>query len=210
MQLARASGIEAYGIERSSPVGHTVPGIIYKDLPDCHFPDNHFQVVVLWHVLEHLRNPAETLQEIHRILKPGAWLSVAVPNYGGSQASASGPHWFHLDLPRHLWHFRLSSLQALLASNGFRLARQTTFSLEYDWYGTLQSWMNRALHDDNYLYALLKGAETPSGVKQISRISAAALMGLPALGSALWDAANGQGGTLTVTAQKVASEKPVR
>jgi SAM-dependent methyltransferase len=206
LKLAHAAGFEACGIERPSPLGHTVPGVLYKTLPECNFPDDHFQVVVLWHVLEHLPHPVETLREIHRILKPGGWLSLAVPNYGGAQAQASGPHWFHLDLPRHFWHFRLSSLQALLVSNGFRLTRTGTFSLEYDWFGTLQSWMNRAFRDENRLYSLLKGAEATSVAEKARRLAAAALLALPALGSALWDAARKQGGTLTVTAQKAAPE----
>ena len=204
LQRARAGGIEAYGIERPSPVGHSVPGVLYQSLPECHFPDNHFHVVVLWHVLEHLEDPAATLREIQRILRPGGWLSIAVPNYGGAQAEASGPDWFHLDLPRHFWHFRLSSLQPLLSDHGFQLFRSTTFSLEYDWFGTLQSWMNRWLHDNGRFYSLLQGAAKP-GASQLSReLAAATVLALPALASALWDAARGQGGTLGVTARKIA------
>ncbi len=207
LRFARNAGFEAYGIERPSPVGHAVPGVLYKSLPECNFPDNHFQLVVLWHVLEHLSNPVATLQEIHRILKPGGWLSLAVPNYGGAQARASGRHWFHLDLPRHFWHFRRSSLEALLARNGFRVSNCATMSLEYDWYGTLQSWMNRAFHDRNRLYAVLKGSETNPVSKNLFRLTAASVLAVPALASALWDAARGDGGTLTVTAQKLAPEQ---
>jgi len=204
--LARASGFEAYGLERPSTVGHSIPGILYKSLPECNFPDGHFQVVVLWHVLEHLPDPVAMLREISRILQPGGWLSVAVPNYGGAQAQASGPLWFHMDLPRHFWQFRLSSLQALLVSNGFRVARYTTFSLEYDWFGTLQSWMNRAFQDDNQLYSLLKGNDATTVAKKMLRITAATFVALPAFGSALWDAVRGQGGTLNVMAQRVGAE----
>jgi SAM-dependent methyltransferase len=204
LKLARESGFEAYGTERPSPVGHEVPGVLYKSLQDCNFPDNYFQLVVLWHVLEHLPNPAATLQEIFRVLKPGGWLSVAVPNYGGAQATAAGPHWFHLDLPRHFWHFRRSSLEALLMSNGFRVTSCATSSIEYDWFGILQSWMNRAFEDDNRLYSLLKGSEAMSAAG-MRRVAAAAFLALPALAGVLWHAAAREGGTLTLTAQKVAS-----
>ena len=204
LKLARAAGVEAYGIERPSPLGHSVSNVVAKDLRKCSFPDRHFQLVVLWHVLEHLHNPAQTLREIHRILKPGGWLSVAVPNYGGAQAQASGPRWFHLDPPRHLWHFRRPALQSLLENSGLRAARWSTFSLEYDWFGTLQSWMNRALQDDNHLYGLLRSERVPPVAESARLIATGALLALPALSSALWDAARGQGGTLTVTAQKTA------
>ena len=201
VRMARDAGFDSYGIERSSRQ-HVLPYVYTKDLADCRFPDGHFQMVILWHVLEHLRDPRAALAEIHRIVEPQGWLSVAVPNFGGAQAEASGRHWFHLDLPRHLWHFRRRSLDALLEKSGFRVVRCSTFSFEYDWYGTLQSWMNGAWGDDNRLYSVLKGEPSVRSAEKAQRIAAAALLALPALGSALWDAARRRGGTLTVLAQR--------
>ena len=209
VKQARNAGYEAYGLERESPVGHSVPGILYKSLPECHFPDGHFQLVVLWHVLEHLSDPVSTLREINRVLAPGGWLSVAVPNYGGAQAKASGANWFHLDLPRHLWHFRPESLERLLLGCGFQIRRRSKFSLEYDWFGTLQSWMNSALDDRNTLYSFLKGSEKPrSG--SLGRIAASAALTIPALLNVLWDGFCGRGGTLEFLLQKTASSTDCR
>lgn len=201
LRMAREAGVEAYGLERSSPEEHPLPYVFYRDLEDCRFPDGHFQLVTLWHVLEHLRDALAAVQEIHRILSPAGWLSVAVPNFGGAQAEAAGRHWFHLDLPRHLWHFRRRSLESLLARTGFRTVRCSTLSFEYDWYGTLQSWMNRAWDDDNRLYSALQGQPSGSRTDKAQRLVAVALA-VPALGSALWDAARSRGGTLTVLAQR--------
>jgi SAM-dependent methyltransferase len=202
LALARHAGVEATGIERQAPVGHSVPGVVYKNLPDCDFPDNHFQLVVLWHVLEHLTHPMEWLKEIHRILKPGGWFSVAVPNYGGAQAQASGEHWFHLDLPRHLWQFNAESLDRSLVGTGFTISRRSTVSVEYDWYGTVQSWMNSRFADDNRLYAILQGNTNIPVTEKAARLSLAALLSAPAFASAMLDAARGSGGTLAFLAQK--------
>ena len=220
VRCARQAGLEAYGVERSSSPAHTLPYIFHQNLRECRFPGDHFQLVVLWHVLEHLDDPAGALQEVHRILKPGGWLSLAVPNFGGAQARASGPDWFHLDLPRHFWHFRPRTLRQMLEQQGFRLVSSDTLSLEYDWFGTLQSWMNRALGDNNCLYSLLKREDPPfdrlramSEVEWqpvwqcLGRVAAAAALALPALASALWDAARGEGGTLTIRAQKTVPEE---
>ncbi|MBI4461100.1 MAG: class I SAM-dependent methyltransferase [Acidobacteria bacterium] len=202
VKLARAAGFEAYGIERPSSPDVALPYVFYKDLPECNFPEEHFQAVILWHVLEHLPDPATTLREIHRILRPGGWLYIAVPNFGGAQSQTSGSRWFHLDLPRHLWHFRKSTLEPLLERQGFPVVRCSTFSLEYDWFGTLQSWMNRLLRDENRLYFLVKGERPVPVAQEVFRLGAAGLLLVPALVSALWDAARRQGGTLGITAQK--------
>jgi SAM-dependent methyltransferase len=202
VRLARAAGVEAYGLERPYPGAPSLPHVLYRELTECGFPEGHFQVVVLWHVLEHLQNPVEALGEIHRLLRPGGWLSIAVPNFGGAQARASGADWFHLDFPRHLWHFQERTLRELLQRSGFRVARRATLSTEYDWFGTLQSWMNRFVGDQNRLYSLLKMQRRESAAAGLRRLAIAFALAAPALGSALWDAARGQGGTLTITAQK--------
>ena len=208
LRYARAAGVEAYGVERPSSEAHALPGIFYGDLEACQFPTGHFRLVVLWHVLEHLRDPEAALREICRILEPGGWLTVAVPNYGGAQARAAVGRWFHLDLPRHLWHFPSASLRLLLEKTGLQPVRCSTFSLEYDWYGTLQSWMNRAFGDENGLYAVLQGRSPLRAAGRFRRISIAALLALPALASALWDGIRRQGGTLTMIAQKMPPANP--
>ena len=205
--LARAAGFEAYGLERHFPGAPFSPNIFYHDLTECKFPERHFQGVVLWHVLEHLPSPVTTLQEIHRLLEPGGWLSVAVPNFGGAQARASGKDWFHLDLPRHFWQYELPVLEKTLEGVGFTISRRSTLSLEYDWFGTLQSWMNRVAKNQNRFYSLLKGRPGGTAGAQATQLSLAIALALPALASALWDAVRGQGGTLTLLAQKP-SNKP--
>jgi SAM-dependent methyltransferase len=107
------------------------------------FSSDSFDQVILWHVLEHLPDPAETVREIHRILKPGGAAVIAVPNYSSWQARWCGAAWFHLDPPRHLWHFSLPALERLLTDAGFRIAGRHHFSLRQNPFGWVQSVLNR-------------------------------------------------------------------
>lgn len=202
VELARAEGVEAYGVERSFPHGTPNPHIYYQDLFDCGFPAGQFRMVILWHVLEHLAEPRRSLAEINRILAPGGYLSLAVPNFGGAQAEASGRNWFHLDIPRHFWQFRSRSLYRLIEQQGFRLVNEGTYSFEYDWFGTLQSWLNGMLDDDNRFFEVLKGELPLLKARSLLSLALGTALAPAALVKALLDAGHGRGGTLFLLLQK--------
>ena len=87
------------------------------------FPDESFDVVTMWHVLEHLFDPSSVLAEVHRILRPGGILMLEMPNFRSLWASLLGEFWFPLEIPRHLSHFTPPTLRAILTKTGFRLVR---------------------------------------------------------------------------------------
>ena len=64
-------------------------------------------------------------------------------------------HWFHLDLPRHLYHFSPFTLTALLISTGFTIIRKHTFSIEQGPFGLLQSLLNVMGFPRDTLYQML-------------------------------------------------------
>ena len=72
------------------------------DVTEAGFSSGHFQVVTLWHVLEHLRSPSACLRCCHDLLQTGGLLVIEVPNVGSWQSRATGRHAFHLDPPRHI------------------------------------------------------------------------------------------------------------
>lgn len=74
-----------------------------------------FDVVTLWHVLEHLHDLPKSIDRITNFLKPGGMLVVAVPNYNSFDANYYGPFWAAYDVPRHLWHFSQNSMKKLFA-----------------------------------------------------------------------------------------------
>jgi SAM-dependent methyltransferase len=83
-------------------------------LPHPELPPRSFDVVTMWHSLEHVHQPLEVLRAAHDLLTPGGRILVAVPNIQGWPAAWFGRSWFGLDLPRHLTHFTPTTLQAML------------------------------------------------------------------------------------------------
>lgn len=86
-------------------------------------PDANADVAVMRMVLEHVPDPRRTLEEVSRILRPGGRLLLSVPNAGSVEAKLFGRHWFAWELPRHLSHFTVTSLTALLRETGFSVVR---------------------------------------------------------------------------------------
>jgi 2-polyprenyl-3-methyl-5-hydroxy-6-metoxy-1,4-benzoquinol methylase len=153
-------GFEVHGLEISAEAARGADPRaeirIAENLKDAEYRTASFDQIIIWHVLEHLSDPAGTLREAHRILKPGGRLIVAVPNFSSLQARCTGAAWFHLDLPRHVYHFPLSALRQLLTLTGFHVRSVHHFSLRQNPFGWIQSLMNRfEWLPRNGLYALL-------------------------------------------------------
>ena len=136
-------------------------------------------------------------------------LMIAVPNYGSAQARFGGEHWFHLNLPRHIFQFNRATLERLLSDHGFRIEHSRTGQLEMDPFGLLQTVLSRMGLRHNGLFDTLRNDESVK--HDLSGLYRAAVLVLFPIGmllatpvSLLLRALN-RGGTLIVTARKLNS-----
>ena len=74
-------------------------------------------------VVEHLHAPIQALKKLHSWTCPDAWLAISIPNCGSFQWRVFKNAWFHLELPRHLFHFNRRTLTQVLAAGGWRVER---------------------------------------------------------------------------------------
>lgn len=77
------------------------------------FNASSFDVITLWHVLEHLPNLEEQIRILKKLLKPNGTLIIAVPNHKSYDATYYKAFWAAFDVPRHLWHFNKQSISKL-------------------------------------------------------------------------------------------------
>lgn len=91
--------------------------VLNCDLLEADLDNDFFDVVRMWSVLEHLHNPAQTLAEIYRILKPGGTLIVQVPNFNSLASRLFKENWSGLDVPRHLYQFSSHTLKRIIERN---------------------------------------------------------------------------------------------
>lgn len=85
---------------------------------------NTFDVVTLWHVMEHLENLNEVWDRFYNLLVDKGILIVAVPNRASYDAEIYGRHWAAYDVPRHLWHFTPATMQQFASKHGFIMAER--------------------------------------------------------------------------------------
>ena len=88
------------------------------------FADKSFDVITLWHVMEHLEHLNETWETLKRILKDQGILIIAVPNPTSFDAEKYKEMWGAYDVPRHLWHFSPSVMQQFGAKHDFILCER--------------------------------------------------------------------------------------
>lgn len=172
-------GCEVWGTELSQDSSRYAQqtlrlNIINRELADCDLASEHFDLITMFHSLEHMTSPRNTLKEIRRILKSGGVLVVEVPRFESLHSRLFKDKWFHLDVPRHLFHFSDRSLEQLLTTAGFKVHRKTYHDIMYDSFGALQSILNCLCSRQNLLNDLntkrVTGAEiTKSGDKDLIR-----------------------------------------
>ncbi len=127
---------DLYGIEPNR-VGFDlsskkVEGKIFNNnLSNCKFQGDYFDVVTMWHAFEHVYDPNKELQEIKRILKEDGVFALAIPNIHSFGFKLGRKNWFHLDSPRHLYHYNSTTINNILNKNGFKVFRIDFPSVEY-------------------------------------------------------------------------------
>lgn len=84
--------------------------------------DDSIDLVTMWHVLEHVSDPALVLKEVRRVLKPGGMLLLEVPNVASAWARLLGREWYPLEPPYHLYHFSPRTLRRMLGESGLRVS----------------------------------------------------------------------------------------
>jgi SAM-dependent methyltransferase len=133
---------------------------VYVD-GDDRLPDQEFDLVVMFQVLEHLPHPLDVLRRCASLLSRDGKVVVGVPNFDSWQRSYGRSGWFHLDPPRHLFHYSPGALIRAAERCGLRVSDVGFVSLEHDPYGWTQTILNRVLGNNNRLTALLMGSVPP-------------------------------------------------
>lgn len=124
LEIMKNAGWEAVGLEpnleaRELTIAKNIE--CYESNYLFNLPDKQFDVITLWHVLEHVHDLYNYIIQFKRLLKENGLLLIAVPNYTSSDASHYDAFWAAYDVPRHLYHFSPKSMNVLLEKHQFNI-----------------------------------------------------------------------------------------
>lgn len=135
LQEMQGAGWEVTGVERDPAAAQFAREklhlrVLTGSVDDLAHTGERFDVITLWHVLEHLYRPRETLRQVCQLLRDSGVVIIAVPNIASVDARFYGQHWVALDAPRHVQHFSLTTLQMMGADAGLQLQDRQQLPLD--------------------------------------------------------------------------------
>ena len=126
LDLCRSRGWAAHGLDPDGTAREIADEKYSLNVQDPEridaFPADHFDIITLWHVLEHVSQLSATIEQLRRTLSPTGTLVVAVPNCTSLDAHVYGTDWAAYDIPRHLSHFRPNDVRRLFDRHAMSVA----------------------------------------------------------------------------------------
>jgi SAM-dependent methyltransferase len=167
LNFCKKSGWETMGVEPNKAVREfSISNYGLKILDSetsLRTGNDSFDVISMWHVLEHLENPEEQFELNNGLLKENGLLVVALPNYESWDAQHYGKFWAAYDVPRHLFHFTEKSVLTLAQKTGFKVAQKEPLKLDAFYISLLsEKYANGKM---NYLRAFMNGLRSNQKAK---------------------------------------------
>lgn len=124
LSVARQDGWKTIGVEPSDKAKAIAKnkGVSFVE-QTSELESHSFDVISMWHVLEHVPNLNQQIKELKRLLKPNGTLIIAVPNFKSFDAKHYGKFWAAYDVPIHFWHFSKTAIKKLFQKEEMQLVK---------------------------------------------------------------------------------------
>ncbi len=131
LKACQEQGWQIEGIEPDEGAKQLSQTLLNKKIhSNIHTLTGEFDVITLWHVLEHIHKLNDTLKYLYSALTENGKLIVAVPNYKSYDGLLYGEYWAAFDVPRHLYHFEQKTLKKLADKHNFKV--QEIIPMKFD------------------------------------------------------------------------------
>jgi 2-polyprenyl-3-methyl-5-hydroxy-6-metoxy-1,4-benzoquinol methylase len=158
LQTCKEGGWQIDGMEPdvdARSIAEKNTGIRLRTQIDDTLPQNKYDVITLWHVLEHIHDLQSTIKTLVAALKPTGKLIIAVPNHESHDAQHYGEYWAAYDVPRHLYHFSQDSITHLMKTHRMQVNKTLPMLFDSTYVSMLSSKYRSG--KTQYLFAILEG-----------------------------------------------------
>jgi 2-polyprenyl-3-methyl-5-hydroxy-6-metoxy-1,4-benzoquinol methylase len=148
LYTAKLMGFDASGVEISELMHHYATedlklNVVHDNFFNLNLPENNWDVATMWDVLEHINEPDKAVQKVNKILKPGGYFVLQVPQIDSKVAKRQKQNWSMMSL-EHINYFSKKSIKTLLEANGFEVIKyKSSYELKLFLMFTLLPWLRR-------------------------------------------------------------------
>jgi 2-polyprenyl-3-methyl-5-hydroxy-6-metoxy-1,4-benzoquinol methylase len=134
LETMKSDDWKTYGIEPNDKARAiaTQKVKVKRSIDELDLKNKKFDIITLWHVLEHIHDLNSTIKSLKTILKEKGKIIIAVPNIESYEESIFGEEWAAYDVPRHLYHFSQETMKTLMLKHGLKIKK--TYPMKLDAY----------------------------------------------------------------------------
>lgn len=134
LETMKSNDWKTYGIEPNDKARAiaTQKVKVKRSIDELDLKNKKFDIITLWHVLEHIHDLNSTIKSLKTILKEKGKIIIAVPNIESYEESIFGEEWAAYDVPRHLYHFSQETMKTLMLKHGLKIKK--TYPMKLDAY----------------------------------------------------------------------------
>ena len=173
LNAAKSNGWKVAGVEPSDGARKMAEEINQISIPSeivGSYKNQQFDIITMWHVLEHVHLLNETVEFLKDKSTPKGKVIIAVPNHESQDAQIYQEHWAAYDVPRHLYHFSRNSIQQLFENHGFKLKEHLPMKFDSFYVSMLSTKYQQG--NTNYVESFLSGLKSNRvGAKQNNNYS---------------------------------------
>jgi len=163
LEICKKNGWKVKGTEPDNGARHIaqkkIENIIEADILQA-YENEKFDVITMWHVLEHIHILHATIEKIYRLLSNTGKLIIAVPNINSYDAKYFKEYWAAYDTPRHLYHFNQRTLELLMNKHGIKL--DMIVPMKYDAYYISLISTKKKYNKINFVEGITQGLKSNS------------------------------------------------
>ncbi|WKV13276.1 class I SAM-dependent methyltransferase [Marivirga harenae] len=157
LETMKANGWKTYGIEPND-IARTIANkktAVHNNIQNLNLKNRKFDVITLWHVLEHIHDINNTIKILKTILKEKGKIVVAVPNIESYENSVFDEEWAAYDVPRHLYHFSQETMKTLMLKHGLKVKKVYPMKLDAYYISLLSN--KYKYNKNNFINSIITG-----------------------------------------------------